>query len=239
MVYGGDHFELRPGQELTFGRGSDNDIVVDANPRLHRKFGHLSYRDGTWWVRNRGSRLAMTILDQASRSNATLTSGRETSLTFRAATITFEAGAERYELTVERVGVPDVDELFGLSGGDTTGSRTIDQSQLPLVGDQRLLAVALAETKLRNPHKVTELPTNKSIAYRFGWSMTTFNRKLDRLCSKYARAGVSGLVGDPGDVAMDRRTKLVEFLVESGIVTPADLALLADAVSETRTTRGC
>ncbi len=39
---------------------------------------------------------------------------------------------------------------------------------------------------------------------------------------------MSGLVGDPGDVAVDRRTKLVEFLVESGTVRPADLALLAE-----------
>ena len=105
---------------------------------------------------------------------------------------------------------------------------TIDQSQVPLVGDQRLLAVALSEHKLRNPHKPTDLPTNKAVAHRFGWAMTTFNRKLDRMCKKYASAGVSGLVGAPGELASDRRTKLVEHLVASGSVTMVDLDLLEE-----------
>ena len=105
---------------------------------------------------------------------------------------------------------------------------TIDQSQVPLVGEQRQLAVALAETKLREPHKPLVLPTNKAVAHRFGWSMTTFNRKLDRMCKKYARAGVSGLVGGPGGLASDRRTRLVEHLLSSGAITVVDLDLLEE-----------
>ncbi len=72
------------------------------------------------------------------------------------------------------------------------------------------------------------LPTNKSVAHRFGWSMTTFNRKLDRMCKKFARSGVSGLVGGPGGLASDRRTRLVEHLVSSGAITLADLDLLEE-----------
>lgn len=226
--FAGEVHALTPGEELTFGRGDANDIEVDSNPQLHRRFGQIFFRDGNWWLRNNGNRLSLSVLDQASRSNVTLTSGRETSLTFEHATIAFEAGNTSYELVVMLSDVPEGVEHLEADDLDTDAvmAMTVDQSQVPLIGDQRLLAVALAEHKLRNPHRPTDLPTNKAIAHRFGWSMTKFNRKLDRMCKKYARAGVSGLVGAPGELASDRRTKLVEHLVESGSVTIADLDIL-------------
>ena len=148
-------------------------------------------------------------------------------LTFHKATVAFEAGSTRYEVLLQ-LSQPDADEAAPsvFDGDDSLSSATIDQSQVPLVGEQRMLAVVLCESQLRNPHAELVLPTNKSVAHRFGWSMTTFNRKLDRMCKKYARAGVSGLVGGPGGLASDRRTKLAEHLINSGAVTAADLDLL-------------
>jgi len=230
--FAGEIHELHPGDEFTFGRGRTNDLEVDSNPRLHRKFGFVFFRDGNWWLRNNGNRLAITLLDRASNSSANLTPGREITLTFASSTITFKAGSSTYELLVElhNPNEPDDDadstDAQVASAATDIYAPTIDQSHLPLVGNQRLLAVALAEGKLRNPHKPVTLPTNKAIAHRFGWSMTTFNRKLDRLCKNYALAGVSGLVGGPGQVALDRRTKLVEHLVSSGSITLLDLDLL-------------
>ena len=225
--FAGDVRTLEPGDELTFGRGDGNDLTIDTNPQLHRRFGLLFHRDEAWWLRNNGSRITLTIQDQNSRSSATLTAGKEISLSFAEAAIAFKAGGTNYELLIE-MQVPTVEEgqaAAELEDG-TLNAMTIDQSQVPLVGDQRLLAIALAETKLRDPHQPLTLPTNKSVAHRFGWSMTTFNRKLDRMCKKYARAGVSGLVGTPGGLASDRRTKLVEHLISSGGVTVRDLDLL-------------
>ena len=227
--FAGEVHVLHPGDKLTFGRGETNDLEIDSNPQLHRNFGLISWRDGTWWLRNNGARLPLTILDDASRSSATLTSGREISLSFDAATIAFDAGATSYELDVVIRGSDDVAPAVPTIDDDAAMGMTIDQSQVPLVGDQRLLAVALAESALREPHKPISLPTNKAVAHRFGWSMTTFNRKLDRMCKKYARSGVSGLVGGPGGLASDRRTRLVEHLVSSGAITIADLDLLDDA----------
>lgn len=229
--FAGEVHELDPGDELTFGRGESNDLEIDSNPQLHRRFGHLSFRDGFWWLRNNGNRLALTLQDQNSRSSATLTSGREISLTFASATVAFEAGSTRYEVLLQLEASPVESTPSDFGTDDSLSHMTIDQSQVPLVGDQRLLAVALAESKLRNPHGAIDLPTNKAVAHRFGWSSTTFNRKLDRMCKKYARAGVSGLVGGPGGLASDRRTRLVEHLVSSGAISVADLDLLEEAAA--------
>lgn len=231
--FAGEVHVLTTDDQLTFGRGSKNDLDVDDNPQLHRRFGKIFFRDGAWWLRNDGSRLPLTVRDEASRSSATLTSGREISLSFRRATIAFDAGATSYAVDVAIAGTDDdVSEEASHSGpfddDVSMTSMTVDQSQIPLVGEQRLLAVALAENALRDPHKGIVLPTNKAIAHRFGWSMTTFNRKLDRICKKYARVGVSGLVGGPGGLASDRRTRLVEHLITSGSLTIADLDLLED-----------
>lgn len=225
--FAGEVHVLEPGDELTFGRGTSNDLEIDSNPQLHRKFGQLLFRDGFWWLCNNGQRLPLRVLDQASRSSVTLTSGRQISLTFAKTTIAFEAGPSSYELEVELSGASLV-EATEVDADEDDQSVTMHAANVPLVGEQRMLAVALAEMKLQNPHQPVTLPTNKSVAHRFGWAMTTFNRKLDRLCKKYARAGVSGLVGTAGGLASDRRTKLVEHLVASGAVTVEDLALLEE-----------
>lgn len=223
--FAGEVHTLVPGQELTFGRASGNDIVIDNNPRLHRHFGLIRFRDGSWWLKNTGRRLPLSILDQDSRSRITLTSGNETALSFASSTISFSAGSTNYE--VELLIADDMASTDdGFNPDLTMAGLTMDHE--PLVGEQRLVAVALAESALRNPHEPIVLPSNKAIAHRFGWPMTTLNRKLDRLCRTFDRAGVPGLVGRPGELASDRRRKLVEHLVGTGELTVDDLTLLDD-----------
>src|SRR5690606_34522571 len=97
---------------------------------------------------------------------------------------------------------------------------------------QRLLVVALAEHVLtqsvpgRGP-----LPTSADAAKRLGWSMTTFNRKLDNVCEKLDKLGIAGLRGGRGKVAANRRARLVEYAVASRLIGPEDLSLLQDAHS--------
>ena len=227
--FAGEVHALGPDDELTFGRSARNDLVVDEdNARLHRHFGRIYHRDGSWWLANTGRKLPITVLDRASRSRVVLTSGRETSLTFSESSVTFSAGSTSYELMIDIVDEsdPSIDASLDL----TTTGLTIDH--ISLSGDQRLLAVAMSEPTLRNPHQPMSLPSNKAIAHRFGWSTTTFNRKLDRLCRKYADNGVPGLVGGPGQLASDRRRKLVEHLVGTGEINVDDLALLDQVVGE-------
>jgi len=227
--FAGEIHDLGPGDELTFGRSVRNDLVIDEdNVRLHRRFGRVYHRDSGWWLANTGSKLPLTVLDRESRSRVELTPGRDAALTFAHSTITFSAGTTSYEILVDIQG-PD-DALNDLTDDATTTGLTIDQ--IPLVGEQRLLAVGLCEVALRNPHQGVSLPSNKAVANRFGWPMTTFNRKLDRLCRRYADQGVPGLVGKPGQLATDRRRKLVEHLINTSEITEADLELLDADVEE-------
>ncbi|HHX86438.1 MAG TPA: hypothetical protein GX694_14185, partial [Actinomycetales bacterium] len=65
-------------------------------------------------------------------------------------------------------------------------------------------------------------------AARLGWAVTKFNRKLDNVCEKFSRVGVRGLRGSEGNMASNRRARLVEYAVAAGVVTADDLPLLDD-----------
>lgn len=224
LDFAGEERALVAGDELLFGRGAELDI--DDNPLLHRSFGRLFHSSGSWWLRNEGSRLSLHVHDLASTSAFTLAPGGEAALSFRSAAIRFEAGASSYELLVDQ---PEHAERQPADCRDVIDNPlvdTIDQSNLPLRGGQRLLLVALAESKLRDPHAKLKLPTNKSVAHRFGWSTTTFNRRLDRLCVKFADVGVQGVVGGSSDMARNRRQRLVEHAIKVGVISTADLAML-------------
>lgn len=218
-----ESWTITPDETLTFGRSKTSTIALGENAKLHRRFGEITFRDGSWWLKNRGRRLPITITHDQSRTSIELTSGEETALTFSPATIAINAGAEHYRILIECSSAQATVDTT--TGHEETGTFTEHADIVPLVGEQRLLAIALAEQTLRDPHAPLQVPTNKSIAHRLGWTMTAYNRKLDRMCKKYSRAGVSGLV-DPGGVAGDRRRKLIEHLVGTGVLTTEDLELL-------------
>ena len=92
-----------------------------------------------------------------------------------------------------------------------------------LTDEQRLLLLALAEGTLRDPHNSDELPTNRAVARRLGWSITKFNRKLDNLCNRFTKLGVGGLRGSIDQLATDRRRRLVEHAIESGLIARSQL----------------
>jgi hypothetical protein len=220
---------LKPGDELTFGRSAD--IVIDENRYLHRILGKFHHASGLWWLTNVGSSIPLTVSDSASPSFARLAPGASMPVSFEAASVTFEAGGASYELAVEVLTDPvDLAEAHGdVWPDDEDSEATRTASSLPLSDEQRLLLVALAEPQLRDPSREIDLPTNRQLASSLGWTITKLNRKLDGLCRKYAAAGVSGLHGSTGALARDRRARLVEHALHSGVVSPADLAMLADA----------
>jgi hypothetical protein len=106
------------------------------------------------------------------------------------------------------------------------GSTTIEP--VPLTSTQRLLVVSLAEGVLRQSSPGRgEIPTSAEAAARLHWSMTTFNRKLDNVCDKLDKIGVRGLRGVKGNLATNRRLRLVEYAVATRLVSQDDLYLLA------------
>ena len=64
---------------------------------------------------------------------------------------------------------------------------------------------------------------------RMQWQLTRFNRKLDNVCQKLARAGIRGLHGEPGRLAVNRRARLVEYALAARLVQKTDLDLLDGA----------
>ncbi len=214
--------ELHGDASLDFGRSAE--LEIDDNPYLHRVLGTFESRNGTWWLVNRGRRIGLTVKDLTSRSQVSLAPGRELALTFPEAVVQFVAGRHHYELELTITGLPAVPSVV-TSGPDDEGA-TISHADLPLTVDQRRLIVALAEPNLRSGGVDIDLPSNRAAALRLGWTITRFNRKLDNVCQRLTRAGVSGLRGDVGSMATERRTRLVEHALESGLVTESDLDLL-------------
>lgn len=212
----------QPGEELTIGRTAD--LVIDsANRYLHRVVGTFSYRHGAWWFHNHGRLITVTIHDERTASQALVTPGADMPVASGAFRMELIGGPNTYVLTGEIDATPDI----GIEAVTTRrGEPTAEWGAVRLNDEQRLLLTALAENHLRHPTETTGLPTNRQVAHSLGWTLPKYNRKLDHLCLKFARAGVDGLLGEIGVAAADRRMRLVHHCVKTGIVTKADIELL-------------
>ena len=215
----GERRTIEPGAELTFGRQAD--LHIDDNRHLHRVLGRFWSRGEAWWLTNEGRSITIQIADADSRSSVQLAPGSEIALSFPNSILRFRAGITDYELTVQvpDCGADDEDDDDPLDADDEEqGGETIALGDLMLTDEQRLLLLALAEGTLRDPHHGDELPTNRAVARRLGWSITKFNRKLDNLCDRFTKLGVGGLRGSLDQLATDRRRRLVEHAVASGLI---------------------
>ncbi|MET0144400.1 MAG: hypothetical protein ABW328_06400 [Ilumatobacteraceae bacterium] len=225
----GEVIDVEPGDELTFGR--QGDLHIDDNRHLHRVLGRFWSRGESWWLTNEGRSITIQIADTDSRSSVVLAPGSEIALSFPNSVLRFRAGVTDYELTVhvpdrDAIEHDDEDDDDPLAADDDGAGDTIALGDLVLADEQRLLLLALAEGTLRDPHNTDELPTNRAVARRLGWSITKFNRKLDSLCNRFTKLGVGGLRGSIDQLATDRRRRLVDHAVESGLIDRSQLALL-------------
>lgn len=203
---------------LSFGRGAALDI--DSNPFLHRLVGRFVCVDDIWWVENLNGWTPITI--SADGTSTLLTGDGRAALAHAESVVRFEAGVCNYEIRVSLDAIP---LLPATDAAATELTATFRPTSLDLTDEQRLLVVALAELRLRSPAERFRLPTNASVARRLGWSTPKFNRKLDYLCSRLDRAGVSGL-RSTGRRVNDRRLRIVDHLIATGAISDRDLELL-------------
>lgn len=209
--------------------GRDGDLIVDENPFLHRHFLALRQERGMWLLTNVGDQLTATVTDVDGRLEALLGPGGTLPIVFEQTMVRFAAGPTTYELSLERSapayrGIPR--SLLDPADGATTVGR------VTLTADQRLMVLALCESALRSGGAAAAvLPTAGQAASRLGWTTTKFRRKLDNVCEKLARVGVRGLLGESGNLASNRRARLVEYALATRLVTRDDLRLL-DAVDD-------
>lgn len=205
---------------VTIGR--EGDVVIDDNPYLHRRFLQVGRVDGLYWLVNVGDQLAATVTDPGGRVQAWLAPDARLPLVFESTLVRFTAGPTSYEFELV-LDEPPFAEPVSLDKefGDTT------IGLVPLTFDQRLLVLSLAEPLLRQDGRGSAaVPSSIEAARRLGWKATRFNRKLDNVCQKLAKVGVRGLHGSPGELASNRRARLVEYAVSVRLVTPEDLVLL-------------
>jgi hypothetical protein len=220
IEYGDEEHLVEPGREFSIGRESD--LSVDDNPYLHRRFLRIRAEAGLWWLENVGTLLTATVTDASGQIQARLAPGARLPLVFEHVHIVFGAGSTSYELTVHTTG-----GFYGpaVSPVSRDGDETI--GHVPLTSSQRQLIVALSEPLLRKSAAGHgEIPGSAEAATRLGWTLTAFNRKLDNVCDKLDRVGVTGLRGGRDNLATNRRLRLVEYAIATRLVTRDDLVVL-------------
>jgi len=221
----GEVYELSRGQPFVIGR--EGDLTVDDNPYLHRRFLQIDGDDALWWLANTGSQLAATVANAYGTMQAWLAPGARLPLVFDHTLVWFTAGPTTYELELFVDSPPFIPVTR--DGGDV-GSTTIGPRAL--TPDQKLAIVALCEPVLRRGARgAGHVPTSADAAARLGWTLTKFNRKLDNVCDKLSRGGVTGLHGGPDRLAVNRRARLVEFALATRMVDVDDLVLLGPSSS--------
>lgn len=219
--------QLGPGDTLTIGRHAD--LSIPGNPHLHRRLLLIQNVDGVWWVSNTGANIIVRIYDDRSPSSIKLAPDSSVPLGFPAGTMRFDAGSSSYEVGFRLPAAPEV--ARGLLNGvlSETGQVTAGVEDLHLNIEQRMMVVALAENRLRNPDAVlADIPANRNVAMSLGWTLTKFNRKLDNLCLRLDRRGIKGMRGDVASLASNRRELLVEYLINQGVIDSGDLDGLDD-----------
>jgi len=203
---------------VIFGR--DAVLDIDSNPFLHRHTGRFIDASGIWWVENLSTGSSMRV--SSGGFAALLPAGARLALTHERSRIEFTAGPCHYELIVDQDG--PIPPLSQPSDTDV-GLVTRDPIEIELTDEQRLLVVILAEDRLRSLGRSGVMPRHEEAAERLGWNVTKFNRKLDYLCQRVHRACIEGM-RPTGRRANARRTRLVDYLIDTGQITADDLVLL-------------
>ena len=219
--YCGEIHVVESGEAFTFGRTAD--LCVDENPFMHRVTGRFHSDAGRWWLTNVGTKSTIEMYDRITRSKSVLTPGTDQVLPGGQIIVRFAAGPTVYEFDAESASITvDLPDL------EISDDSTVAATPVPMTETQLLLVLALAEPILSDPLAKAAVPHTKDAASRLGWTTKRFNRKLDNVCEKFDRAGVRGLKAWSGGLARDRRQRLVDHCVSTGVVDASMLSMLED-----------
>ena len=211
------------GRQLTIGRSGD--VEIDDNPYLHRNFLVVLEEGGLWWLSNVGSTLTATVADEKGLFQAWLAPAARIPLTLNRILVWFTAGPTTYDFEIVVDNPAFVSVAPDAVEQDHSGEMTV--GRVLFTADQKLLMVVLCESFLSRSYPgPSQIPSSAAAAARIGWTVTRFNRKLDNVCQKLADAGTRGLHGGIGNLASNRKSRLVEHALSTRLVTLHDLALL-------------
>ena len=222
-----DEFDrtLGPGERVTFGRAAD--LVIDTHRSLHRQLG-LIENDGNYcWLANIGRRIPLVVQGEAP-FRAELASGDEITVPVGQSVISFSfripdsARFTTYQIDLEVIGPQRrTDRVLPAVASHTT---TQVSETVGLTPSLRVLLTALAEPRLRMTGE--RLPSTAELSERTGYAPRTIEKAIGEACRRVDREGTLGLFGTVADPKRDRREVLVRVLLQSAIITRADLALL-------------
>jgi len=223
VLFCGEEFPVVKGRQLTIGRCGD--VEIDDNPYLHRTFLVVLEQGGLWWLSNVGSRLTAAVADENGLLQARLAPGARIPLTLDRLLVWFTAGPTTYDFEIIVNDPAFVSVASDAVEQDHSGETTV--GRVSFTPDQKLLMVALCEGSLfRSRPGSSQIPSSAAAAARIDWTVTRFNRKLDNVCQKLADAGTRGLHGGVGNLASNRKSRLVEHALATRLVTVHDLMLL-------------
>ena len=212
--------DLDPACSFTIGR--EGDLAIDSNKYLHRRFLCLEVEAGVWWISNVGQQMSVSLSAGDGSFQARLGPGTRVPIVFLHTLLQFTAGPTSYDVLVSN---RSASFEYRSTDRATVGEDTV--GNVRLTASQKLLLVALCEPLLRERDSgVSGIPTSAVAAQRLGWPVTTFNRKLDNVCDRLDRFGIQGLRGGVGNLASNRKARLVEHALLVQLVTVDDLDLL-------------
>ncbi|NKI45292.1 FHA domain-containing protein [Streptomyces physcomitrii] len=220
-----------PGRTVRFGRGEkpDTDLGVGVDDRwVSRQHGELTYRAGSWWLRNTGQqlvRLPRGRMMHGSSAPIPLPTGY---------TPLFVKGSGHREHLVELY-VADHDDRGPVA---SRRAETVRPQRWALGEDERLLLVVLGRHYLEyepDPRPLTYGRAVEQLAYlrpESGWTVRRIEYRVEAVRRRLHGTGFKyPLIHDrPEERPSDNSLlhNLLKGLVESTTLVPPDLNLLDD-----------
>jgi hypothetical protein len=221
-------WRIRPGQVVTFGRGTGSTVRLPAADRgVSRSAGSLAFEDGRWWLRNESSASVLYVSgDRGFRVD--LPPGMRAPVQQWHAKVRLQGLLGCYTL---RLRLPDLDDLPDSEGQPDPGPTgehlvTSTRRRPPLNDTDRLILAARFEDYLNWRHTGPAVPRSaKQTADRIGWQSHTVAKRCENIRDRYSRLGVPGLRGPR---ALE---ELAMLLISTGELTADDLRRLPSRAS--------
>jgi hypothetical protein len=206
---------LRPGEEFTFGRGSDCTVCLDhGDVGISRLAGSVGYESGTWWLVNRSAHRPLVVVNHVRLRNLLAPGLRYAVEGQVRVLVEGSRGSHHLELA------GPAPEVAG-QPGEQPGLTTAIGQEVVITEEDRAALVALFAGYLREGDRYDPCPRSyHAAATRLGWPRTTLVKRIEYLRTRLSRAGVPGMNGHR---AMEN---LAEHVLTSGLITRADLALI-------------
>ncbi|QNQ89819.1 hypothetical protein GP475_03500 [Corynebacterium poyangense] len=209
-----------------FSIGRLGDLAIGEDDRLmHRTLLEITAVGDDWQITNCSPHYRVNILGDNDLVLHSLLPQTATRVRWEDFLISVSVGGKTYVMDahVDYLDVEDIPE----DEDDESSLSPVETTDLdPLDAPQRMIIAALASKVFQSGDYGQILKTSEA-SQLLGWSANPkrLERKLDRLCH-HLRDLVPGLVGSKENLPRNRKVTLVQFCLDSNLVTIDDLKLV-------------